>query len=194
MASGILLLLTAMLAGCMHSVVYKLPMTNASVAFQVVDNRPDTEKRFRYAPLEIPRRDVTNKYGDEQFSVNRLQALAEHLATAFPSVSSSSKLIVNRFEVHSALHKTVDDARRSGAALAAVSPVAAMVAQARYTSSPLKDLKTCELKGSFDGIEFDTYRELPIYNSYDPEWGVPLIIKQSFEDVVEQIKARRKSE
>ena len=185
------ILLMLMLAGCSFPYVFTPPTTTAQVRFKVVDSRPLEERTLRAPPTEIPVRHPTWKYGDEQFTANRVNALASYFAAAFPNEPSDTVLEVTQFEVHQFFPKTIADSS-NGAALAAISYPAAIIASSGRGAEELHDWMLCYLKGAYNGIPFDVFAKAPFeFRGHEPEKAVPPLLDVAFKDAVLQVKAKR---
>ena len=186
----IVISLALMFVGCAFPYVFTPPTTNAQIHFKVVDKRPSEERTLRAPPNEIPVRHPIWKYGDEQFSTDRVHALASYFAAAFPNASSNTVLEVDQFEVQQFFPKTIADSS-NGAALAALSYPAAIMASSGKNSVDLHDWMLCYLKGTYNGIPFDVFTKVPFeFRGHEPEKAVPPLLDKAFKDAVSQVQSK----
>lgn len=180
----------ALLSGCSYPYVFRAPTTDSVATFRVVDSRPLEEKRFRESPFQLPVVNPIHKLGDDQFSPDRIKALASYFAASFPN-ASGAVLEVTTFEVQQYFPKTIADAR-GGAAIAAISVPAAIIASGGSRNDGLRDWMLCYLKGSFNGVPFDVFEKEPFENrGSEPLKAVPPLLERAFSNAVAQVKRGR---
>ena len=136
----VMLMLTISITGCGISIPLDSIQKEQKSNFKFNDIRPAKEKKFKNANKSDP----TVRYGDNQFSPNRMSVLKGALAFKLGNKLDGHKVDVQNFDFVAFIPNRLNSSSTAGALLG---PIGAVI----VGSKPNTDLFICSLKASFDG-------------------------------------------